>query len=186
MLGLGLVSIGLVTNIALLSTPSHAGEVLKSYVEDEGDHYLVYLDMALAADAKKVYARLTNFNALHLINNNVIKSTLIKSTNKTHRVRVEMQGCVLFFCKELLQVQDVTELEGGYIMINVDPGPSNFEFGHILWHIRGDKQRTRVTFSADIVPDFWIPPLIGPWILKRILLAEGKQTIQNLETLAQR
>jgi hypothetical protein len=35
-----------------------------------------------------------------------------------------------------------------------------------------------------VEPDFWIPPLIGPWLIKRKLLSETLETVDNLEQLA--
>jgi hypothetical protein len=53
-----------------------------------------------------------------------------------------------------------------------------------VWRIRAQNDRTRVTYSADLVPDFWIPPLFGATIFKNQLLEEAHQVIENLERLA--
>lgn len=33
-------------------------------------------------------------------------------------------------------------------------------------------------------PDFWVPPLIGPWIIKRTLKVDGMDAIGRIEALA--
>mgnify|MGYP001827531772 FL=1 len=91
---------------------------------------------------------------------------------------------MIFFCRELVQVQDVSELPNGYIIVTVLPEMSDFAYSKNVWRIRALNDRTRVTYSADLVPDFWIPPLFGTAVFKNKLLDESRQVIENLERLA--
>jgi hypothetical protein len=34
------------------------------------------------------------------------------------------------------------------------------------------------------VPAFWIPPVIGPWLIKKKMMEEGRVTIERIEELA--
>ncbi|MEA2079826.1 MAG: hypothetical protein U9P00_08215, partial [Pseudomonadota bacterium] len=43
---------------------------------------------------------------------------------------------------------------------------------------------TRILMRSELAPDFWIPPLLGPWLIKRELRAEALQTMHNLERVA--
>lgn len=168
----------------IASIPLQAGEILHNYIDDVDGHYIISLDMRITADPKKVYAILADFNNLSRINDNVIKSTLLHSHKRKHRLRLESRACVLFYCKQIVQVQDVEEFDDGYISMVIDPKLSDFKSGHILWHIQPIEGGTRVTFSVDLVPDFWIPPLIGPWLLKGIMKEEGLETLMQLERQA--
>lgn len=168
----------------IASIPLQAGEILHNYIDDIDGHYIISLDMRITADSKKVYALLTDFNHLPRINDNIIKSTMLRSHERKHRLRVESRACVLFFCKHIVQVQDVEELDNGYISMVIDAKVSDFKSGHILWHIQSTEGGTRVTFSVDLVPDFWMPPLIGPWLLKDLLKEEGLKTLMELERQA--
>jgi hypothetical protein len=38
----------------------------------------------------------------------------------------------------------------------------------------------------DMEPDFWLPPFVGPWFLKRTLLLGGVSAVERIEELAQR
>jgi hypothetical protein len=91
---------------------------------------------------------------------------------------------MLFFCRELVQVQDVTELNDGYILVTVVPEMSDFSYSRNMWRIRKQNDDTRVTYSSDLVPSFWIPPLIGTSLFKHKLLEETRLLIENLERLA--
>ena len=41
-----------------------------------------------------------------------------------------------------------------------------------------------MTYRLTMEPDFWIPPLIGPWVLKQRLERGGSGAINRIERLA--
>ncbi len=161
-----------------------AGEVLDSHVEYEDGHFLIDLNMRIEAKPAAVRARLTDYNHLGRINGAIRKSRLVSSTPGGRRVYIETRGCVLFFCKRIVQTQDISEPAPDYLVARIDPTVSDFSYGRVVWHLAPDGTGTRVRFTADLEPDFWVPPLIGPWAIKRKLLEEGRQTIAGLEKLA--
>jgi hypothetical protein len=172
--------------ILLLSLNNlHAAEVISAYVDEDDDHYIIRVDMRINAGVDDVYTHLTDLKNIHRLNNTIVSSTVKYSKGKRHEVEVHTSGCVLFFCTDQVQYQKVTELDNGYIMIQLVPEKSDFLSGQILWQVIAEKNQTRVIFAADFEPDFWIPPLIGPWILTDIFLKESLETIIELEKLAQ-
>jgi len=163
---------------------SLAGEVLDSHVDTYKGHYLLGIDMLIDADTERVHQLLTDYAHLDRLSHSITRSEVLQSTPPNYRLRVTTDGCLLFFCRELVQVQDVTELNDGYILVTVLPEMSDFSYSRNMWRIRAQNNRTRVTYSSDLVPDFWIPPLIGTSIFKHKLLEETRQLIENLEQLA--
>jgi hypothetical protein len=161
-----------------------AGEVLDSHVGTHEEHYLLQIDMLIDADTDRVRQLLTDYAHLDRLSNSITRSELLESNAPHYRVRVTTEGCVIFFCRELVQMQDVTELNDGYILVKVLPEMSDFAYSRNMWRIRALNGRTRVTYSSDLVPDFWIPPLIGTSLFKHQLLEESRQVIENLERLA--
>lgn len=161
-----------------------AGEVISSYVDEKDDHYIIRVDMRVDANVDDVYKHLTDLKNIHKLNNTIVSSIVRYSKGKEHEVEVFTKGCVLFFCTDQVQYQKVKELGNGYIMIHLVPEKSDFRSGQILWHVFPEKNQTRVIFAADFEPNFWIPPLIGPWILTDVFLKESQETIFELEKLA--
>ena len=177
--------VGVILLVAICSTEAgHAGEVLDSHVGTHERHYLLRIDMLIDADTDRVRQLLTDYAHLDRLSQSITRSELLESNAPHYRVRVTTNGCVLFFCRELVQVQDVSELPDGYIIVSVLPEMSDFTYSKNVWRIRALNDRTRVTYSADLVPDFWIPPLFGTAIFKNQLLEESRQIIENLERLA--
>ena len=170
--------------VILSSQVTLAGEVLDSHVGTHEGHYLLRIDMIIDADTERVRQLLTDYAHLDRLSQSITRSELLASNAPHFRVRVTTNGCVIFFCRELVQVQEVSELPNGYIIVTVLPEMSDFTYSKNVWRIRALNDRTRVTYSSDLVPDFWIPPLFGTAIFKNQLLEESRQVIENLERLA--
>ena len=65
------------------------------------------------------------------------------------------------------------------------PAESSFRDGTSAWTIEAlDAAHARVTVTARQTPRFWIPPLLGPAILKRVFLEEVTESCANIEKLA--
>jgi hypothetical protein len=162
----------------------YAGEVLDSYVGTHEDHFLLRIDMLIDADTERVRQLLTDYAHLDQLSQSITRSEVLESQPPNYRIRVTTDGCILFFCRELVQVQDVTELNDGYILVTVVPEMSDFSYSRNMWRIRKQNDDTRVTYSSDLVPGFWIPPLIGTSLFKHKLLEDTHLLIENLERLA--
>ena len=141
--------------------------------------------MKIEAEVDTVYAILTDFDNLTSLNKAIKLSRLLKSDGKHHLVTIEAEGCVWFFCQEIIQTQWVTERGNGYISAVTLPERSNLEYGRVLWHIRQEDEYTVISYRSDVVPKFFVPPLIGTYIMKNKMLEKAQQTIQNIERIAQ-
>lgn len=164
---------------------SQASEILEAHVENEDDHYRIHLDMLVNAPFEQVYFHLTHYAKLTLLSKTIKQSTVLQQSPPQFRVKVISQGCIMFICKTVTLVQDVEEFRNGYIVGRVIPELSDFLQGYQFWHIRKQGMKTRVTYSADMVPDFFVPPLFGSYIFQKRMLKEGQIIINNAEKLAQ-
>jgi len=178
-------TLSLLFSLLLVTGDAYSAEVTDAFVDDIDDHYVVRVEMRVEAELESVYAILTDFNNLHRLNRAIKKSQLLKSEAKRHLVRIEAIGCVWFFCQEVIQTQWITEQGRGYISAVTLPEQSNLEYGRVLWHIRQQGEFTLISYRTDIVPKFFVPPLIGTYLMKNKMLEEAQETIQNLERLAQ-
>ncbi|MBI1423645.1 MAG: hypothetical protein GC149_09295 [Gammaproteobacteria bacterium] len=160
-----------------------AGEILASRAEYRDGHYLLHLDMRLPAKPADVYALLVDFKRIPLINSSFKSVEVLKSKDKMHLVRTVAEGCIWFMCRSIAQLETVNELSDGYIMSETDPAHSDLTYGRALWHVTAEGKTTRVQYNADIVPAFWVPPLIGPALVKSALLRQGQKTLNGLERL---
>jgi hypothetical protein len=86
------------------------------------------------------------------------------------------------FCKRVVQVQDVTRPGEYVIEAVIVPSVSDFRSGFARWQLRPQGESTLLSFSHRFEPDFWVPPVIGPWIIKRTLISEVAETAMYIET----
>jgi Protein of unknown function (DUF3047) len=64
------------------------------------------------------------------------------------------------------------------------PNRGDFRQGNGRWHLLPDDGGTRLIFDVDLTPKYWLPPVFGPWLMKRKLAEEAFEFAQGLERLA--
>lgn len=147
--------------------------------------FYMKLDAVVNAPAPRVHAVLTDYARLGKLNP-VITATSVKMApnGRGDRVRTVIDGCVWFFCRQIVQVEDVTKPDASTIIARIVPGAGDFESGQCYWRVTDEGQRTRLHYEAVRVAGFWIPPLIGPWVIDRTLREQFRSSIATLERLA--
>ena len=56
--------------------------------------------------------------------------------------------------------------------------------GWASWDIEADGDGTLVRYVAEVEPKFWIPPVIGPFVIRTVLKSRGIRAAQRLEAVA--
>jgi hypothetical protein len=164
---------------------SVAGELLHALVTRQDDHYLLHLDMRIQAKRAEVYRILTDCPQLPQVNSAIKSAKELSHKGQVYRVRLISEGCVWIFCRRVKEVDDVTLQDAEYLMVVTDPTHSDLRYGRALWQLIDEGKTTRIKYNADFVPGFWVPPLIGPALLKHVLLKQGLKTINGIERLVQ-
>lgn len=184
--GCSILDAAFMLSATLLWWPASAfsAEVVHSQVSHDGDIYKASIEMQINAPVKKVYALFTDFNYLTRLSDNITNSDIIDEDPPEYTVRVESHNCFLFFCMDIEQTQLVTELGEGHILVEDIEGESDFVFATSRWHIRAYEKGTRVTFSTEMQPNFWLPPFFGPLLFETSLIEETQNMIEQLEKLA--
>lgn len=97
---------------------------------------------------------------------------------------IRNRGCILIMCKSVVREGRV-EVER-YLMIHAvaNPDKSDFELSDETWTFRTEGDQTVVTYRIEMVPKFWVPPLVGPWAIKRKLRSSGGDALNRIEEIA--
>lgn len=176
---------------SLLAAPAWAYELRTLSVRHQAQDYLVSLDAELAAPGPAVYARLADFAALSALNPSLrVLSLSPPSADGRQQLVSEAEFCLLGLCRVLRQSQQLSSTpsgDGGSIVGITEPPPaSDFQSGISRWTVTAiDDRRSRLRFEASLRPDFWLAPVLGPWMLERRLREETLITVQRLESQAQ-
>lgn len=151
-------------------------------VRRERDHYFVQVDARIEAPAARVMAVLEDFGGLSRLHESITRAEVLTVQDGRSRVRVQLYDCLLLFCMALNQTLIYeTDPEAKALTATMDPAGSDFSDGRMHWALREESPGlTWLHYEADVVPDFWIPPFIGPWLMKRKF---GKAALEITESL---
>lgn len=170
-------------------TAALAYEVQHVKVARDGEHYKLNMQVLLDADAEAAFRTMQDVNNLPQINPSVIKVLPLHTASSGEDVYTQVHLCIAFVCRTLAQVQNMTHSssEAGYLLqAIVDPERSNLKSGRARWHFSDcGEQQTCLAFEAELVPDFWVPPLLGPWLIQRSMKQEALVSSAGLERLTQ-
>ena len=162
-----------------------AAEIRAITVSYRDDAFKIEFDAVVDAPARQVYAVLADYASLGKVNPVITAiSVEVAPTGRGKRVRSVIRSCVWFFCRQIVQVEDVMESAPNTISARIVPGAGDFESGSFVWRVTDEGPRTRLHYEATRVAAFWIPPLIGPWAIKRTLREQLESSIVSLERVA--
>ena len=173
------------TLVFLLTASASAAELRFIEVDREKDRYTLRSVTWFDADQDAVYAVLSNYDLFHRFSSAIVES---KNLDPDEQGRPEyfnrMEGCVLFWCRSFIRVGHLNLEPIGRIDAVADPERSDFRFAKESWQLREEENGTLLIYEFEMSPDFWVPPVIGPYYIKRALRSGGEKAVGRIEALA--
>lgn len=159
-----------------------AGAITDSSVTLEHGVYMISVDARIEAPPDTVHRLITDYDHLSEINHSIVQSHIIKTFGPDrHRVHSVIRACILFFCRHVNQVQDIAQQGRRRVEARILPEQSDFRYGVAVWQLEGDDAETRMHFTAQLKPAFWVPPLIGPWLFEQKIVSEILESAAVME-----
>jgi hypothetical protein len=152
------------------------------------DRYRVVADTYLDAPPEAIYKVLLDFdNDRYQRISEIYKesSYLPPDSDGTPLVYTRVEGCLLRYCRSMRRVERLEVVTPQFIRSRTVPERSDFKYSLSEWTFAPEGNGTRVTYSMEMEPNFWLPPFVGPWFLKRTLLQGAPAAIYQIELLAQ-
>lgn len=164
-----------------------AGVILDAAVIQRNGVYDASVDVMINAPMETVIQLITDYDNLAAINPSIEESRVLLAYGPDkHRVHSVIRVCILIFCKQVLQVQDVERLDNTTIEAVTLPADSDFISSVARWRFTEMGQATTMHFTQQFEPDFWVPAVVGPWLVKRTLVHEVSQTAIAIERMARK
>jgi hypothetical protein len=195
--------------LALVPHFSMAAETIYAVVERDGDNYLVEFLVRLNAPLGRVRAITDDYERFPALSPTIIESEVLERRNDgSLRIKVVLRPCVLVFCKRITKTSDAERMAGGEVRYVADARASDF-YAAIEWlWVEPDERRgpergadrrvspeaaggflpqgdaTLIRYRAHLMPRFFVPPLVGPWLVRRQILHELSVVAERVELLA--
>lgn len=162
---------------------ANAAEIKFSKATHKDGRYFIKVFGVVQANPQKVFDILTDYNHITKISPKVIESKIVRTEGNAVIVKTIAKGCVWFFCKKIINTQ-ATTTSGTTIDAVTLPGESNLKVGKMHWEIKRIPSGTAIDYYAEIETDFFVPPIIGTFFIKRSLLEEATALVETVEKLA--
>lgn len=158
-----------------------AAELQSVEFERKDERYIATIQVRLAAPQSDAFAVMQDYEKLPELNPAVLEATVLDIMPGTTRLHTRVRLCVSIFCREIKQVQDMRVFGMGEMNARVLPDPSDFHYGYAYWRFDDCAGETCLKFRAEIDPKFWVPPLIGDWMIRYVLRKEALTTSEGIE-----
>jgi hypothetical protein len=156
-------------------------------VTRERGRYELVADAQLAASPESIYAVLVDYddNRFGRISSVYKESRYMEpAPDGTPMIFTRMEGCLLFYCLSMRRVERLETKEPYWIRSVTLPEQSNFKHSTSEWMLEPFEGGTKMTYRLEMEPDFFVPPVIGPWYLQRTLSQGGVRAVNRIERLA--
>jgi hypothetical protein len=174
------------TVAVLLSFSAGSADLQDVHVDMDNKRYYVRSEAWFDASVEQLYHVLTDYELFRKFTSAIVESKNIEPDEAGRPgFYTRMEGCLLFWCQ--------TFERNGYLLLTpesdvvaiTNPENSDFKFATERWRLEPEGDGTRMTYSFEMEPDFWVPPVVGPFVIKRSLKRGGADAIDRIEALAQ-
>lgn len=176
--------------LCVVTTPAvTAAEILHADVVYDDQAYNVSFKVRLDAEPDDVRRIVTDHSQLTRLSPTIVKSDVVQAgPGGVTTIKLLLRPCIWIFCKQMTKVSDTQIVDGDLVYV-ADPQASDFHIARERLHIEGDTgtaHRSLVTYTARLQPKFAVPPLLGPWLIRRQILSDLTLTSERVEAFAGR
>jgi hypothetical protein len=176
--------------LLLFAASAQAAQVSGVRVARHGERFLIDMHIAIHAPAPVVFRALQDYAAMARYNPD-LRAVRVEPTPAPDRVRLftTIHTCVLVFCKTMRQEQIMTATaiaDGGTLHAEL-LHYGDFKSGRGVWIVKPCPTAQTVTcldVRIELVPAFWVPPVLGSWVVGRKMNQEAHYTGNGLEQTA--
>ena len=176
----------LLVGLILVPTISGAAEMRSVHVEYEGGYYLMASEAWFDASQKAVFEVFLDWDLAVDFSSIIVESKNVgPDEHGGMGYFIHNRGCILLFCKSVQRNGSVMSEAYDIIRAVADPEASDFDMSEETWTFRTADNGTIVRYELKMKPSFWIPPVIGPYLMKKKLSNDGGDAIDRIERIAQ-
>jgi hypothetical protein len=171
--------------LGALSFEVAAAELQSIEVWVQDGRYKLISETLIDADRDDVYAVLVDYDLFKEFTSAIVESNNVEPDAEGRpRFFTRMQGCVLFYCKSFVRRGYLVLTPTHDIVAVAEPERSDFEFSREQWQLASEEEGTVMIYRFELEPRFWVPPVVGPYYIKRELRSGSVRAVKRIEALA--
>lgn len=164
---------------------SHSAELRDVLIERKDDYYRLNSETWFDVSPEALYGVLSDYDQFTKFTSAIAESRNVEPDDRGRpQFYSRMEGCVLLWCKSFIR--------NGYLVLKpmqeitaiTDPATSDFKLSRESWTLIPEDGGTLLIYDFHMIPDFWVPPVIGPFYIKRALKSGGDKAVNRIEALA--
>lgn len=168
-----------------ISAMAQAAEFRDIEVGRDDGLYSMRSQVYFNVEPEYLYRVLTDFNLFKKFTSAIVESNNVEADEKGRpQFYARMEGCVLIWCRSFVRIGYLELKPTAEIIAISDPERSDFEISRERWQLIPEDGGTLMIYEFQMVPAFWVPPLIGPFYIKRALRSGGVDAVNRIEALA--
>ncbi len=171
--------------LLLHSLASRSAELRDVQIELKDERYHLFSETYLDVSREALYKVLTDFEQFKKFTSAIVESRNTEpDENGQPGFYTRMEGCVLLFCKSLIRNGYLILIPRLEIVAISIPEESDFKYSRERWQLIDFRDGTIMIYDFEMEPDFWVPPVIGPYVIERALRSGAERAVNRIEKLA--
>ena len=172
--------------LVLLPTLGSAATLRNVTVDRIDGNYVMRSEVWFDASIEKIYGVFLDWDLSTKFSSVVVESRNVEPGDDGRpRFYNRNRACIWFFCKSFERFGYVSYEPLKYIEASADPEKSDFHISDERWEFREEDNGTVVVYDLVFRPKFFVPPLIGPAMMKRRLKTGSVDALDRIEAVAQ-
>lgn len=170
----------------LMAGAANAAEMRSVNVDYSAGRYTMVSEVWIDAAVPQVYEVFSRWDLSTQFSSAIVESR-DEAADELGRPQyyIRNRGCVLFFCRSFERRGYVESEPNEVLRAFANPDTSDFLLSNETWTFAEEGDGTVVSYHILMKPKFWVPPGIGPYMIKRKLKNDGGDAIDRIEAIAQ-
>ncbi len=173
------------TSLVFCAFSANAADIRKLDVWKSGDVFFVDLVGYVDAPLSQVYDVLVDYDHLDRLSSSIVDSRILEpAEDGTPLVYTLTRKCVFLFCQKIEKVDRLVQEPLHKITAIAIPERSNVVHALSEWRLSEEGGGTVIEYRQELDPAFWVPPIFGPMMIKRVMSKGGRKAILRVEYYA--
>jgi hypothetical protein len=170
----------------VLSSPTIAADILSITVDSDKGVYTMKSEVWFDVNIERTFEVYRYWDYSSQFSSAIVEARDMEPDEQGRpQFYIRNKGCVLFYCQSFERQGYVEAEVNSALRAYANPETSDFHISNESWQFVAHNGGTLVTYNLTMKPKFWIPPGIGPFMIKRKLKKNGGEAVDRIEVIAQ-